>query len=184
MILNHLWPKKFPLNRESEYKIWLKTVNPLIGGCPALALAKLLKDCGFKTKVIYLKEFSPKKYVLRYIRPDGLKAYHETNLFHKKQALKSGVKYKKRKIKLEEIKKWLKEYDFAILLVEARTLSKFLKNNFLHWILITDYKDNKFLVYDPLSKKKWLPEKLLNLAFDNVRKKIKCDNKIVLLSKS
>lgn len=180
-ILNHYWPKKFLLNKENEYEIWLQTVNPLIRGCPAFALAKILQDYGLITRVIYRKEFSSMNYIKRYIKPIDFKVYRILNLLRKKQALKSGVKYEKRKIKFDEIKKWLKLNDFIILLVEPKTINKNLKRRGLHWILITDYKNGKFLIYDSLSRKKWLSEELLKLAFDNVRKLINCDNKAVLV---
>jgi len=181
MILNSFWPKRFPLNKDNEHKIWLRTTNPLIRGCPDFALAKFLEDSGLKTKIIHLKEFSPDNYVRRFIKPKDYQAYYASNLFHKKQALKGGVKFEKRKIRFEELKNWLIKYDFIILLVEVKTLHKKSKNYHLHWILLNEYKNKKFLVYDPWRKKSWISERLLKSAFDNVRNKIKADNRAILI---
>jgi len=183
MVLNHFWPKKFALTQDNEYKLWLQTTNPLIGGCPIFALAKILKELGFITKVIYLRDFSPKNYVKRYVKPRDYKAYYALNLFHKKQALKAGVKMEKRKIKFEEIRKWLNEYNFIILLVEVKTLNKNHKKRALHWILLENYKNSKFLIYDPLQGKSWITEKLLKSAFDNVKYKINSSNCALLIKK-
>lgn len=179
MVLNHFKPNEFKLTQDNEFLLWQRTATlPTRGAC-VFAMAVIAAE---QETPCYVVVGNP-EYKFPFYRFDRLRksevedANFTTQIF-RKQAEQKGIKIEVRDFDLKEVKKLLSEKKKIVIRLNYGFLAG--KRPRVNYYLLDDYKDKKFLVYDPFEGKRFIEEETLKEAFEGVVTKCKRDHRMVV----
>lgn len=182
MILHHYFPQKFPLDRENELRLWLKSVRSPVKGTSHYAIALLLHKEDFKIKVYIGKiKFSSlfwRQYKELGVTKKDMELASIIEDFYYKDAVRDGVYIKKVNLKFRDIEEFIQKSNLVILRVNMKVLNAKLKN-LTHYIIVSEKRDSKFHIYDPYNGEYWLKRKKLEKAFVTVKTVCGEDNRAI-----
>ncbi|MDD5254210.1 MAG: peptidase C39 family protein [Candidatus Nanoarchaeia archaeon] len=177
MVLKHF--DKMQSNRENEFKIWMESALLPVRASSIYGLALYAKKLGLNPEIyVETKDYEYPNYRFKsYKLKDVNQAKFSSNLFLK-EAEKNNIKIYEKNINLEDIKNFLKNNKILIARMNVGVIREHKAQS--NYVVIYGYGDKKFLVIDPKSGKKVIPEEQFKEAFETVKTKCKRDNRAIV----
>ena len=179
MALNHYNPS-IKLSTENEYDIWLNTVVLPTRASSIFGLAVYAKEKGLNPQIV-TEEISyvyPDYRFKRYKKTDIEKAKEIAKIYLKK-AQQLNIPIQERSFTLDFVKQLLKKKKKILLRVNAGVLRDTKSTS--NFIMINDFKNNQFNIFDPAQGELNVSEEKMQEAFDTLVTKNKRQHRMIIL---
>ncbi len=179
MALHHYTPEEYPLTREKEFSIWMRSANLPTRSSSIYALACVANESGVTARVIVgEKEYDYPDYRFkRYKKLDIDHAKYSSKL-HARRAREQKIPIEEHEFTLEDVKKQLAKRRLVILRVNAGILRD--RKATSRYILITGHDDG-YAVQDPDQGALKIPDDAMERAFETLVTRKKRDHRMLVL---
>jgi predicted double-glycine peptidase len=167
--------------REKEFEIWKKTVNLPTRSSSIFALATYAKKHGLNPKVVVAKkEYDFPDYRFYRYKKEEIEQAAFAELQHLKEAINNQVEIEEKSITLNDVKNELKN-NILLLRLNTKTIRGENRNT-SSFIVVKNYKDNYFQIFDPALGALSIPEEVMQEAFETLETKKYRDQRMIVFS--
>ena len=169
--------------REIEFDIWKKTVNLPTRGSSIFALANYAKQHGLNPKVIVAKkEYDfPDYRFYRYTKEDIEQAAF-SELQYLQEAESNDIEIEEKSILLNDIKNRLEDNKIILMRLNTKPIRKESRNT-SNYVVVHNYQDNYFQIFDPALGALSIPEEVMQEAFETLETKKYRDQRMIIFSR-
>ena len=180
MAMHQLKPESFPLDREQEFRLWMRTANLPTRSSSIYGLALVAKEEGVPVKlVVGEKEYDYPDYRFKRYRKVEVDEAKYSSKLYAKRARANNIRIEEREFELAEVRELLKEGKLIILRVNAGIFRE--RSATSKYVVVEGFEKGQYIVMDPEQGEMRVDDNVMQEAFDTLVTKKKRDHRMIVL---
>ncbi|MCF7866755.1 peptidase C39 family protein [Candidatus Woesearchaeota archaeon] len=178
MVINH-FNSDFKLNQENEFEIWRNSANLPTRASSIFGLANIAKNKGITVEIIMeSSSYDFPDYRFKGYKKVDVQAAEKMSNIQMQKSKENNINISIKEFHEEEIKKQLEQGKILMVRLNAGIIRETKSTS--QYIVISEIKNEQYVVYDPLIGKKIITKEQLKEALETLHTKNKRDNRIII----